>query len=146
MVYRDIEHLGSFESTQEAKFARDALLRLFCALPWTYGCSMSRLTRADAWTNLLNNIYTRELCCSSFPSTILNARKHESNDLFNNGIFMQIRECYFSKFQLSNKKSRPFGYFFREDTPYHRISTISRWSRKNNTAANCRKYWRWVIC
>ena len=33
VVYRDIEHLGSLESTQEAKFARGALLRLFCALP-----------------------------------------------------------------------------------------------------------------
>ena len=27
-----LQHLGSLENTQEAKFARGALLRLFCAL------------------------------------------------------------------------------------------------------------------
>ena len=31
-VYRDIEHAGSLESTQEARVQEAQLLRLFCAL------------------------------------------------------------------------------------------------------------------
>ena len=44
-VYRDIEHVGSLESTQEARVQEAQLLRLFCALQTSRVLNISTYAR-----------------------------------------------------------------------------------------------------